>query len=107
MRLFMDLSRTELLRSSYLFNFSRLGFIRNKIKEDIIEELPQPPRHDDHTYCLKVGVNCQNQIQKNIIFRNKINQSMLDVGIRDQYLHPPVTWWNSIFRLPESGHSSN
>ena len=38
------------------------GFIRNKLKEDIVEELPQPPHHDDHTYCIKVGVNCHYQI---------------------------------------------
>ena len=42
----------RLLRSSYLFNFSRLGFIRKKSKEDNTKDVPSP--HDDHTYCAKV-----------------------------------------------------
>ena len=48
----------RLLRSSsYLFNFSCLGFLPHKFEEENVP-LPQPPppHHLDHAYCQKVWV---------------------------------------------------
>ena len=52
----------RLLRSSYLYNFTRLGFNPQKFAEENSQVLPQPqPQpHHDHTYCGKVSVNCCN-----------------------------------------------
>ena len=50
----------RLLRSSYLFNFSRLGFLPHKFEEDEHEEdvtVPDLPHLADHTYCQKVCVH--------------------------------------------------
>ena len=48
----------RLLRSSYLFNFSRLGFLPHQYEEKYPDEIPLPPPpphiHQDHTYCQKV-----------------------------------------------------
>ena len=53
-----SIHQERLLRSSYLFNFTRLGFVPHKIVEESVDvPLPQPQPHDDHTYCVKVIVN--------------------------------------------------
>ena len=48
----------RLLRSSYLFNFSRLGFLPHQFEEDNDDDVPippaLPPHHEDHSYCQKV-----------------------------------------------------
>ena len=66
-----SIHQERLLRSSYLFNFSRLGFVRHKLAEDNNDDVPVPqhPPHDDHTYCVKVVVNNSlYSIVLNIIF---------------------------------------
>ena len=51
----------RLLRSSYLFNFSCLGFLPHKFEEDEHEDedvtVPDLPHLADHTYCQKVCVH--------------------------------------------------
>ena len=47
----------RLLRSSYLYNFPRLGFIPHRFDDDVVAELaplPHKPHHVDHSYCLQV-----------------------------------------------------
>ena len=49
----------RLLRSSYLFNFSRLGFLPHQYEKDNnVDDVPMPPtppsHHEDHSYCRKV-----------------------------------------------------
>ena len=50
--------QVRLLRSSYLYNFSHLGFVPHKFDnvDGELDPLPPQHRHMDHSYCLKVYI---------------------------------------------------